>query len=154
MSGSGGGNARILVRVEPEGRGLDLPRYQSEHAAGVDLLAAVAQDLNLAPGERALVSTGLALAIPVGYEGQVRPRSGLAIRHGLTLLNAPGTIDADYRGTVKLVVINHGTEPVTIRRGERLAQLVIAPVERADFERVDELPGSLRGEGGFGSTGR
>ena len=138
----------------PEGRGLDLPRYQSEHAAGMDLLAAIEQDLHLAPGERALVSTGVALAIPAGYEGQVRPRSGLAIREGITLLNAPGTIDADYRGTVKLVVVNHGSEPVTIRRGERLAQLVIARVERASLEIVDELPGTSRGEGGFGSTGR
>lgn len=153
MSGTGG-DVRILVRIEPEGRGLDLPRYQSETAAGVDLLAAIEADLDLAPGQRALVSTGVALAIPVGYEGQVRPRSGLAIRHGITLLNAPGTIDADYRGTVKLVVINHGTEPVTIRRGERLAQLVIARVERAAFELASELPGTSRGAGGFGSTGR
>jgi dUTP pyrophosphatase len=145
---------RVLVRVEPEGRGLDLPRYQSEHAAGLDLLAAIAQEVVLAPGERALVSTGLALAIPAGYEGQVRPRSGLAVRDGVTLLNAPGTIDADYRGTVKLVVINHGPHPFTIRRGERLAQLVIARVSRAALEPVDELPGTSRGEGGFGSTGR
>jgi len=153
VSGTGGA-VRILVRVEPEGRGLDLPRYQSVDAAGVDLLAAIEQDLELAPGERALVSTGLALAIPTGYEGQVRPRSGLAIRHGITLLNAPGTIDADYRGTVKLVVINHGAEPVTIRRGERLAQLVIARVARAVFELAGELPDTSRGAGGFGSTGR
>jgi len=149
-----GGNVRVLVRVEPEGRGLDLPRYQSEHAAGMDLLAAIGQDLQLAPGERALVSTGVALAIPAGYEGQVRPRSGLAIREGLTLLNAPGTIDADYRGTLKLVVINHGSAPVTLRRGERLAQLVLARVERAALECVDELPATPRGDGGFGSTGR
>ena len=153
MSGAGG-KVCVLVRVEPEGRGLDLPGYQSEHAAGMDLHAAIEQDLNLAPGERTLVSTGLALAIPAGYEGQVRPRSGLAIREGVTLLNAPGTIDADFRGTLKLVVINHGSEPVTIRRGERLAQLVIARVERAVLEIVSELPGTSRGEGGFGSTGR
>jgi len=145
---------RVLVRVDPEGRGLDLPRYQSGHAAGMDLLAAIEQELHLAPGERALVSTGVALAIPAGYEGQVRPRSGLAIRDGITLLNAPGTIDADYRGTVKLVVINHGAAPVTIRRGERLAQLVVARVEHATLEQVDELPGTTRGGGGFGSTGR
>ena len=149
-----GGEVRVLVRVEPEGRGLELPRYQSEHAAGMDLLAAIEQDLDLAPGARALVSTGLALAIPAGFEGQVRPRSGLAVRAGLTLLNSPGTIDADYRGTVKLVVINHGAERVTIRRGERLAQLVLARVERAALEPVTELPGTSRGEGGFGSTGR
>jgi len=153
VSGAGG-NVRLLVRVEPEGHGLDLPRYQSEHAAGMDLLAAIEQDLILAPGERTLVSTGVALAIPAGCEGQVRPRSGLAIREGITLLNAPGTIDADYRGTVKLVVINHGSEPVTIRRGERLAQLVIARVTRASLEIVSELPGTSRGAGGFGSTGR
>ena len=153
MSGSGG-NVRVLVRVEPEGRGLDLPGYQSEHAAGMDLLAALEQDLHLAPGERALVSTGVALAIPAGYEGQVRPRSGRAVREGLTLLNTPGTIDADYRGTLKLLVINHGSEAVTLRRGERLAQLVVARVERASLEVADELPGTSRGEGGFGSTGR
>jgi len=120
----------------------------------MDLLAAIGQDLILAPGERALVSTGVALAIPAGYEGQVRPRSGRAIREGVTLLNAPGTIDADYRGTLKLIVINHGPEPVTIRRGERLAQLVIARVERAVLELVGELPDTPRGAGGFGSTGR
>ena len=153
MSGTKG-NVRVLVRIEPEGRGLELPHYQSEHAAGMDLLAALEQDLQLAPGQRALVSTGVALAIPVGYEGQVRPRSGLAVRTGITLVNAPGTIDADYRGTVKLVVINHGSEPVTIQRGERLAQLVVARVERATLELVSELPGTTRGEGGFGSTGR
>ncbi len=151
---SSGGKVRVLARVEPEGRGLDLPSYQSEHAAGMDLLAAIEQDLQLAPGERALVSTGVALAIPAGYEGQVRPRSGLAVREGITLLNAPGTIDADYRGTVRLVVINHGAAPVTIRRGERLAQLVLARVERAALEIADELPGTSRGAGGFGSTGR
>ena len=151
---SGAGKVRVLVRVDPEGRGLDLPSYQSEHAAGMDLLAAIEQDLHLAPGERALVSTGVALAIPAGYEGQVRPRSGLAVREGITLLNSPGTIDADYRGTVKLVVVNHGSEPVTIRRGERLAQLVLARVERVFLEIASELPGTPRGEGGFGSTGR
>lgn len=144
---------RVLVRVEPEGRGLDLPSYQTEHAAGMDLLAAIEQDLNIGPGERALVSTGVALAIPPGYEGQVRPRSGRALREGLTLLNTPGTIDADYRGTVKLIVINHGASPATIRRGERLAQLVLARVERAVLGLVDELPGTARGGGGFGSTG-
>ncbi len=148
------GELRVPVRVEPEGRGLDLPRYQSEHAAGMDLLAALEGDLVLAPGARALVSTGVALAIPAGYEGQVRPRSGLALRDGITMLNAPGTIDADYRGTVRLVVVNHGSAPVTIRRGERLAQLVLTRVERAVLEPVAELPESPRGAGGFGSTGR
>jgi dUTP pyrophosphatase len=145
---------RLLVAVQPEGRGLELPRYQSEHAAGMDLLAALEADLTLAPGERALVSTGIALALPAGYEGQVRPRSGLAVRDGVTMLNAPGTIDADYRGTVRLVVVNHGGAPVTIRRGDRLAQLVVARVERAALEVVAELPPTGRGAGGFGSTGR
>ena len=153
MSG-GTAPVRVLVAVQPEGRGLDLPRYQSAHAAGMDLLAALEADLVLAPGERALVSTGLALALPPGHEGQVRPRSGLAIREGITLLNAPGTIDADYRGTVRLVVVNHGAAPVTIRRGERLAQLVVARVERAVLELAGELPETGRGGGGFGSTGR
>jgi dUTP pyrophosphatase len=149
-----GGELRVLVRVEPEGRGLDLPRYQSAHAAGMDLLAALEQEAVLAPGARALISTGIALAIPPGYEGQVRPRSGLAVRDGVTMLNSPGTIDADYRGTLRLVVVNHGAAPVTIRRGERLAQLVFARVERAVLQPVDELPASERGAGGFGSTGR
>ena len=153
MSG-GAAPVRVLVAVQPEGRGLELPRYQTEHAAGMDLLAALERDLTLAPGERALVSTGVALAIPPGHEGQVRPRSGLALREGITMLNAPGTIDADYRGTVGLVVVNHGAAPVTIRRGERLAQLVVARVERAALESVAELPPSGRGGGGFGSTGR
>lgn len=145
---------RVLVRVEPEGRGLDLPRYQSDHAAGMDLLAAIEGELVLAPGERALVSTGIAVALPPGHEAQVRPRSGLAVRDGITMLNSPGTVDADYRGTIRLVVINHGQAPVTIRRGDRLAQMVIARVERAALEPVDELPPTERGDGGFGSTGR
>jgi dUTP pyrophosphatase len=153
VSGTGG-EVRVLVRVEPEGRGLELPRYQSAHAAGMDLLAAIEGETVLEPGGRILISTGVALAIPPGYEAQVRPRSGLAIRDGVTLLNAPGTIDADYRGTVRLVLVNHGAAPVTIRRGERLAQLVIARVERAVLEQVDELPVTGRGAGGFGSTGR
>jgi dUTP pyrophosphatase len=145
---------RLLVAVQPEGRGLELPRYQSEHAAGMDLLAALEADLTLAPGERALVSTGMALAIPPGHEGQVRPRSGLAIRDGITMLNSPGTIDADYRGTVRLVVVNHGAAPVTIRRGDRIAQMLVRPVSRARFEEAPALPETDRGEGGFGHTGR
>ena len=144
----------IPVRVEPEGKGLDLPRYQTEHAAGMDLLAAVESDLVLKPGERALVSTGIAIALPFGYEAQIRPRSGLALRHGLTLLNSPGTIDADYRGTISLVLVNHGTEPVSIARGERMAQMVVARVERAGLKAVSDLPNSLRGPGGFGHTGK
>lgn len=145
---------RLLIRVEPEGRGLELPGYQTEQAAGMDLVAAVESKVVIPPGERALVSTGIALAVPPGYEAQIRPRSGLALRDGLTLLNAPGTVDADYRGTVRLILVNHGAAPVTIRRGERLAQMVIARVERAALEIVEELPESRRGEGGFGHTGR
>ncbi len=144
----------IPVRVEPEGKGLDLPRYQTEHAAGMDLLAAVASDLVLEPGARALVPTGISIALPPGYEAQVRPRSGLALKHGLTLLNSPGTIDADYRGPISLVLVNHGTEPVCIARGERMAQMVIARVERAELEMVSDLPTSRRGPGGFGHTGK
>jgi dUTP pyrophosphatase len=144
----------IPVRVEPEGKGLDLPRYQTEHAAGMDLLAAVESDLVLKPGERALVSTGISIALPFGYEAQIRPRSGLALRHGLTLLNSPGTIDADYRGTISLVLVNHGTEPVSIARGERMAQMVVARVARVELEAVSDLPNSRRGPGGFGHTGK
>ena len=144
----------VPVRIEPEGEGLELPRYQTDHAAGMDLLAAVESDLVLNPGERALVSTGIAVALPSGYEAQVRPRSGLALKHGLTLLNSPGTIDADYRGTISLVLVNHGTAPVSIARGERMAQMVVARVERARLERVSDLPASGRGPGGFGHTGK
>lgn len=130
-----------------------MPRYQSEHAAGADLCAAITEQLTLLPGARALVPTGFSIALPVGYEAQVRPRSGLAIRHGVTCLNAPGTIDADFRGEVQVILANFGAEPFVIRRGDRIAQLVVAPVTRAAFEAVDELPASARGEGGFGSTG-
>ena len=144
---------RVLVKVEPEGRGLGLPRYQTEHAAGLDLVAAVKDEVVLRPGERKLVSTGISLAVPEGYEAQIRPRSGLALKHGLTLLNSPGTVDADYRGVVGLILVNHGTESFTVRRGERLAQMVIAPTERAELSEVDELPASERGPGGFGHTG-
>jgi dUTP pyrophosphatase len=122
-------------------------------AAGLDLPAAIAEPLSVEPGAIALIPTGLKLAIPEGYEGQVRPRSGLAVKHGLTVVNAPGTIDADYRGEVKVALINLGPKPVTISRGDRLAQLVIAPVARAELVEVDELPESPRGEGGFGHTG-
>ena len=144
---------RVLVKVEPEGRGLGLPRYQTEHAAGLDLVAAVEDEVVVRPGERKLVSTGISLAVPEGYEAQIRPRSGLALKHGLTLLNSPGTVDADYRGVVGLILVNHGAEPFTVRRGERLAQMVIAPTERAELSEVDELPASERGPGGFGHTG-
>jgi dUTP pyrophosphatase len=141
----------VAVAVLPHGEGLPLP---SPASAGVDLLAALAEPLVLAPGARAAVPTGVALALPAGWEGQVRPRSGLALRHGVTLLNSPGTIDSDYRGEVKVILADLGAEPVTINRGERIAQLVVAPVSRVAFERVASLPETLRGAGGFGSTGR
>jgi dUTP pyrophosphatase len=144
-----------VIKVEVKNRCSDLaiPERASEHAAGFDLRAAVDAPLTLAPGERALVPTGLSLAIPPGYEGQVRPRSGLAIRNGIALVNAPGTIDADYRGEVQVIAINLGSEPFTIARGDRIAQLVIAPVLDVALEMTDDLSGTVRGSGGFGSTG-
>jgi dUTP pyrophosphatase len=147
---------RIDVRQLPHGEGLALPAYQTAHAAGLDLLAAVPADapLVLAPGKHAMVPTGLTIALPEGYEAQVRPRSGLAAKHGVTVLNAPGTVDADYRGEIAVLLINHGPEPFTIRRGERIAQMVIAAVVHADFVSVAELSSTDRGSGGFGSTGR
>ncbi len=147
-------NVRIGVLRLPEGIGLPLPVYMSADSAGADVVAAVAEDLVLAPLARALVPTGFALEIPAGYEVQLRPRSGLALEAGLTLLNAPGTIDADYRGPVGLIVANLGSEPYTIRRGDRIAQMVVAPVIQALFREVTELGMSDRGAGGFGSTGR
>jgi dUTP pyrophosphatase len=142
-----------VVRL-PEGEGLPLPSYMTDGAAGADVVAAVAVDLVLAPGARALIPTGFALEIPAGYEVQVRPRSGLAQKHGVTLLNTPGTIDSDYRGPVGVILVNLGQEPFTVRRGERIAQLVVAPVVQAAFGEVAVLGASSRGEGGFGSTGR
>jgi dUTP pyrophosphatase len=142
-----------LKRLE-HGRDLPLPAYQSALAAGLDLLAAVDGTITLAPGARALVPTGLAMALPAGYEAQVRPRSGLAAKHGVTVLNTPGTIDADYRGEVKVILINLGDDPFRISRGDRIAQMVIAPVLQADIVEVEVLPETERGTGGFGSTGR
>jgi len=148
------------IRVEltwlPHGEGLALPAYQTAHAAGLDLPAAVPEDhsLTLLPGRSALVPTGFMIALPEGYEAQVRPRSGLAAKHGVTVLNAPGTVDADYRGEISVLLINHGAEPVTIKRGERIAQMVIAPVARAELVAVTELSSTARGSGGYGSTGR
>jgi dUTP pyrophosphatase len=130
-----------------------LPSYMSEHAAGLDLAADVDETLELAPGARALVPTGLAIAIPPGYEGQVRPRSGRAVAEGLTVLNAPGTIDADYRGEVRVLVVNLGDAPIRVCRGDRIAQLVVAPVVRVEWDEVAALAPSTRGGGGFGSTG-
>ena len=146
----------LTVRIEqlPEARDLPPPEYMTEHAAGLDLRAAVKETLTLSPGEFALVPTGVRLAIPPGYEGQVRPRSGLAARHGVTLVNAPGTIDADYRGEVRVVLINLGGEAFEVNRGDRIAQLVIAPVTRARLELTDGLDATERGAGGFGHTGK
>jgi dUTP pyrophosphatase len=132
---------------------LDPPAYATAASAGMDLLAAVDEPLALAPGARALVPTGIAIALPPGTEGQVRPRSGLAVRHGITVLNSPGTIDADYRGEVKVPLINHGQEPFVIERGTRIAQLVIAPVAQARWDIAADLDDTARGDGGFGSTG-
>ena len=147
---------RIDVRRLPHCDGLALPAYQSDHAAGLDLLAAVPEDapVILSPGHRALVPTGISLALPPGYEAQVRPRSGLASKHGVTVLNAPGTIDADYRGEIGVLLINHGDAPFAVRRGERIAQMVIAPVIRAELVAAVSLSTTERGGGGFGSTGR
>ncbi|MGH7707492.1 MAG: dUTP diphosphatase [Vulcanimicrobiaceae bacterium] len=145
---------RIELARLPEGADLPLPAYMTPGAAGADIYAAVAADLVLAPGGRALVPTGIALAIPPGFEAQVRPRSGLALRAGVTLLNAPGTIDADYRGPVGVILANLGSEPFVVRRGDRIAQLVVAPVARAEFVEVESLDATTRSDGGFGSTGR
>jgi dUTP pyrophosphatase len=147
---------KVEVRQLPNGEGLGLPAYQSALAAGLDLLAAVPEDapVILAPGKYALVPTGLSIALPPGYEAQVRPRSGLAARHGVTVLNAPGTVDADYRGEIGVPLINHGDMPFTIRRGERIAQMVIAAVVQAELVEVATLSPTARGSGGFGSTGR
>jgi dUTP pyrophosphatase len=145
----------VPIKVLPHGVGLALPAYASVKAAGCDLLAALAPDapVTLVPGARTLIPTGIALGLPDGFEAQVRPRSGLALRHGVTVLNAPGTIDADYRGEILVLLVNFGTEAVTIDRGMRIAQLVLAPISRARFETVPDLDATLRAAGGFGSTG-
>jgi dUTP pyrophosphatase len=142
----------IALKRLPHGEGLPLPSYATEHAAGMDVVAA--EDITLHPGGRHAVATGFAIAIPEGYEVQVRPRSGLALKHGVTCLNTPGTIDADYRGEVKIILANLGADPFEVVRGERIAQLVPAPVQRAAFAEVAELDETARGAGGFGSTGR
>lgn len=151
-------SAAVLVDIvrEPGCDDLPLPAYETDHAAGMDLRAAVpaGPPLILAPGARTLVPTGLRIAVPPGFEAQVRPRSGLAIKHGISMVNTPGTIDADYRGELKVILINHGHEAFAIARGERIAQLVIAPVAHAAWREVEALPATARGEGGFGHTGR
>jgi len=146
---------KVAVARLPHAQGIPLPAYESADAAGMDLRAAVPEDepLTLRPGDRFAVPTGLMMAIPRGYEGQVRPRSGLAFKSGITCLNSPGTVDADYRGEVKVILINHGAEDFVIRRGDRIAQLLITPVEQAVWEEVETLDDTARGAGGFGSTG-
>jgi dUTP pyrophosphatase len=150
-------NVRLSVRVAvtrlPHGRDLALPAYATDGAAGLDLLAAVAEPVTLAPGARALIPTGIAVALPRGYELQVRPRSGLALRHGIVLPNSPGTIDEDYRGEIGVIMLNAGTETFTVTRGLRIAQAVLAPVTRLAWDEVDTLDVTARGAGGFGSTG-
>jgi len=144
---------RVAVTRLPHGADLPLPGYATEHSAGMDLLAAIDEDLDLAPNAWTLVPTGLAIALPDGFEAQVRPRSGLAAKHGVTVLNSPGTVDADYRGEVKVILVNHGSQPFTIERGMRIAQMIVAPVTRVAWDEVATLEDTARGAGGFGSTG-
>lgn len=143
----------VNVKRLPHGNDLDLPRYETALAAGADVRAAIGEPITLAPGERHMVPTGIAIALPPGWEAQMRPRSGLAAKHGISCVNAPGTIDADYRGELKVILINHGAEDFTINRGDRIGQMVIAPVWQARFEVVEDLDETERGQGGFGSTG-
>jgi dUTP pyrophosphatase len=144
---------KLAILRLPHAADLPLPSYATEGSAGLDLLAAVDAEIVLQPGERKLVPTGLSIALPLGYEAQVRPRSGLALNHGITLINAPGTIDSDYRGEIKCPMINHGDAPFHVTRGMKIAQMIIARHEIAELEEVSELPASARGAGGFGSTG-
>ncbi len=150
------GRVEIALSFLDHGRGLELPKQQTMGAAGVDLLAAlgISETVTIASGARAIVPCGFAMALPQGYEAQVRPRSGLAAKHGVTVLNTPGTIDADYRGEVKVILINHGSEAFEIRRGDRIAQMVVAPVSGVTFTERESLDETTRGAGGFGSTGR
>ncbi len=149
-------NVTVAVKTLPHFDGLPLPSYETDGAAGMDIRAAYpdGEPFELKPGERTMIPTGLSVAIPEGFEIQMRPRSGLAAKHGLTCLNSPGTIDSDYRGELKVILINHGSETFTISRGERIGQMVLAPVTRIAWESVETLPETVRGEGGFGSTGR
>ena len=144
---------QIALQILPHGSDLPLPSHATADSAGVDLAAALTSDLALAPGKRVSVPTGLAIALPQGYEAQIRPRSGLALKHGLTVLNSPGTIDADYRGEIRIILVNLGEETVVVTRGQRIAQLVVAPVMRVAWREVTDLPESGRGAGGYGSTG-
>ncbi|MDT8376536.1 MAG: dUTP diphosphatase [Mariprofundaceae bacterium] len=147
-------NPTVEIRQLPHGEGLELPFYATLHAAGADLRAAIGTDVVIEPGEYALIPTGFAMALPDNFEAQVRPRSGLALKHGVSVLNTPGTIDADYRGEVGVILINHGKAPFHIQRGDRIAQMIIAPFVQADFQTVSELSETARGTGGFGSSGK
>jgi len=144
---------KVAIKRFPHYQGLELPCYATAAAAGMDLLAAVEEAVSIPPGERFLIPTGIAIALPSGYEAQVRPRSGLAIKNGISLVNSPGTIDADYRGEIKVILINHGEESFTVSRGMRIAQMVVAPVIQATWQEVSDLEDTKRGEGGFGHTG-
>ena len=144
----------LQIEILPGNEDLGLPAYATEGAAGLDLKAALIEPLTLKPGERTMIPTGLKMAIPSGYEGCVRPRSGLAAKHGITLTNSPGTVDSDYRGEVKILLVNLGQEAVTLKRGERIAQILITPVAHVKVVQMDKLDDTLRGEGGFGHTGR
>lgn len=150
---SDGQSIKVYFQREPGSENLPLPAYQTADSAGMDIVAANEETIELKPGERRLIPAGFKMALPKGYEAQIRPRSGLAYKNGLTMLNSPGTIDADYRGEVKVLAINHGKETFKINRGERIAQMVIAPVLKVSTHEVDELPETARSEGGFGSTG-
>ncbi len=143
----------VAITTLPHAEGLNLPAYATEHAAGMDLCAAVVNDMSIESGKRALVPTGLSIALPEGYEAQIRPRSGLALKNGITVLNSPGTIDADYRGEVQVILANLGSEPFTITRGMRIAQMVVASYARVEWDQVEQLDETARGAGGFGSTG-
>ena len=147
---------KVALEQLPHGEGLDLPEYATDGSAGVDLRAAIPDDevVTLEPGDRTLVKTGLKIALPAGYEAQVRPRSGLALKTGVTVLNSPGTVDADYRGEVGVILINHGSEPFEIRRGDRIAQMIVARHSRVDWLPEEELTDTMRGVGGFGHTGK
>ena len=146
-------NVTVSIKRRSGCEDISLPSYETAGSAGMDIAAAVEDDVVIGPGERSLIPCGFSMALPPGYEAQVRPRSGLAVKHGVSLVNAPGTIDSDYRGEVKVPVINHGSEPFTVTRGMRIAQMIVAPVSRTEFVEVEELPVTARGEGGFGHTG-
>jgi dUTP pyrophosphatase len=147
-------NPVVHIQKLPHGEGLDLPFYATSHAAGADIRAAINEDVVIEAGKHALIKTGFAMALPDNYEAQIRPRSGLALKHGISVLNTPGTIDADYRGEVGVILVNHGSESFTVQRGDRIAQMIIAPFVQADFQQLSELSETERGAGGFGSSGK